>query len=592
MDTKILKKNKYINLAAIIIILFQAILITILFDVRKQGYHSDELWNYGFANSTEGTQIFTKDGKHLDNCVAWMDSKKLLDYISVDKSEIFSYSSIYNNAAQDLNPPFQYMLLHFICSFFPNTWSKWFCFVINITAFIISQIYLYRFLKEITDNGIVAIAGLILYGFSVGILNISFFLRIYALGVCFVMMFVYYSYKVFEHRNDSKLQISLLVKVFLTCFLGSFTIHLFFSISFILVLMFSIYYLLSKNIKTLLKYGFTCAFAVALTILIFPSALFHMFGSSDVLEAKKYPTGWQYKIYWSFLTKDVSGFHNSALYTMTKNYVFVGVVIAAFIITPICFLSRNEIWFKDLVSKAIARAKHLWKNKHKFPYIIIVLLVSINFFIYIDAAHTSIPRMGLYGRRYIFLIYPLYAALFTLLIHYFFRTFIVKRKILNILSIIIALVSASLTYVYSGDFFSFRHKESGIHFDKIEKDANCIMLFNDIWILTCATNELYDTNSYYAAPYTSYKQDNYCENIDTEKPLYLILDISTFIDSEYIYNLNGVNLQGSTAAEEFGLRTDKDEILKYYENLPISTKLELVGEDALYDRIFEIYRLN
>lgn len=587
-------QNKHLNYkyAVALIIIIQALFVSIAFGVRKRGYHSDELWNYGFANSTDGMHVFSQDGINYYNCLKWVDSEVLLKYISVNKSEIFSYSSIYKNAEKDLNPPLQYMLLHLICSFFPNVWSKWFCFAINLAAFIITQIYLFKFLKEITDNLIVSMSGIILYGFSVGVLNISFFLRIYALGVAFAMMFMYHSYMVFKNRNDYKKQRHSLIMVFISCFLGSYTLHLFFSISFIITFMFSIFYLFSKNIKTLLRYGLTSACAVGLSILLFPSAISHMLDNSAKFELKKYPTNWQFKIYWSFLTKDISGFHNSALYTMTKNYVFVGIVIAAFIIIPICFLSRNEIWFKNLITKLKERAKHIWENKKNFPYIVLTLLVSINFYIFIDASHTSVPRMGLFSRRYIFLLYPLYAALFILLIYYILRVFILNKKVISTIIIIIVLAGIPQTYIFSGDFFAFRHEHTGITFDDIEKDANCIVTLNDIWILTCATNELYDTNSYYAVAMNDYKQDNYSENLDTSKPLYLILDISKFADSDKVENINDISVAGDATPEQFGFRTDKDEILEYYENLPISTKLELVGTDSLYDRKVEIYRLN
>ena len=585
-------KKRNTRLILIILILVQAVYISVFFGIRKQGYHSDELWNYGFSNSSDGMHVYTQDDINLYNCLEWVDSKNLLEYISVDKSEIFDYYSVYKNTSRDLNPPLQNMLLHFICSLFPDVWSKWFCFIINIAAFIITQIYLFKFLYEITDNELVSYAGVFIYGFGIGIINISSFLRIYALGVAFIMMFMYYSYMVFKNRDDNNAQKKHLIKASVACLLGSLTVHLFLSIAFIIVFMFSLFYLFSKRIKLLFKYGLASAFSVGAALLMFPSAITHMFDNSGFFEKKKYPTGWQFKIYWSFITKDISGFHNSALYTMTKYYVFVGIIIAAFILIPLCFISRNETWFKALTEKIKSRAKTLWSERKNFPYIIIVLLVSINFFVFIDAAHTSVPKMGIYSRRYVFLVYPLYAALFVILIFYFIKIFISNKKIINTIIMIISLASVSLTYVYSKDFFSIRHEEAGISFDKIEKDANCIILFNEIWVLTCATNELYDTNSYYAAMYINYEQDNYADNLDTDKPLYLILDISTFVDTENIDNLNGITLEGGASAESFGFRTDKKEILEYYENLPISTKLELVGIDTLYDRVFEIYRLN
>ena len=592
MESKKQSKFQSKKLILFILISVQVIYISVFFGIRKQGYHSDELWNYGFANSSDRMHVYTTDNETADNYLKGVDSKVLLKYISVDKSEIFDYYSIYKNTSHDLNPPLQNMLLHLICSFFLNKWSKWFCFIINMAAFIITQIYLYKLLYEETKSQFTALAGVFIYGFGIGIINISSFLRIYGLGVAFVMMFMYYSYMTYKNSKEQGKQNKYILLAFLSCLMGSLTIHLFFSIAFIIVFMFSLYYLFSKNIKLLFKYGLSCAASVGMAILLFPSAVSHMFDNSNFLETKKYPTGWQFKIYWSFLTKDISGLHNSALYTMTKYYVLVGIIIVTFIAIPFVFIMRNESWFKNFIHKSKERIKSLWLSRRKFPYVLIVLLFSINFFIFIDAAHTSIPRMGIYSRRYIFLIYPLYAIVFVLLIYYFVKIFTSKRKVNNIIFAIISILSVSLTYVYSSDFFSFRHNESGITFNKIETNANCIIVFKDIWMLTCATNELYNTNSFYATIYQSYKQDNYTDNPDIQNPLYLIVDTSGFSDTESLDTVNGIEVEGNTSAETFGFHTNKDEILKYYENLPISTKLELVGEDVLFERVFEIYRLN
>ena len=139
-----------------------------------------------------------------------------------------------------------------------------------------------------------------------------------------------------------------------------------------------------------------------------------------------------------------------------------------------------------------------------------------------------------------------------------------------------------------------RHKTYGMNLDGIEKDANCIIAFNEIWLMTCVTNELYDTNSFYATRYKDYKQDNYDKNIDTGKPLYLILDVEKVYNRETADEIYGnVDFDNTTASDCLLVDFDqKSKILKYYEDLSISTKLTLVGTDVLYNRMIEIYRLN
>ena len=586
-----LNKNKYI---LVIFILIQAVYITIFFGIRKEGYHSDEIWNYAFANSSEYKHIYTLDDKNLNNCLEWLDSDILRDYISVDKSEIFSYAPIYKNAASDLNPPLHYMLLHFICSFFPGQWSKWFCFIINIVFFIIGQFFLYKLTNDITKNTIASYAVLILYGFGIGIINITSFLRIYAMGVTFTIMLLYYSNKVFELRKESSKQNKYIIYAFFSCLLGALTVHLFLTIAFIIVLMYSIYYFFSKNFKTMFKYGIAMSFSVLSSMALFPTSMSHLSTSSTHFEAKKYPTLWQFKIYLSYLTKDISGFHISAIPTMTLSIVLMVLFILLLLFIPFCFIFRNEKWFINAKTRTKDKIKYIVANINKCPYIILLLLCSILFFIYMSAKHSSIFRMGFYSRRYIFFIYPLFALLIVLFAFYIFKLFFKSQKIRNILLIFTSLLLTCMTYVFSYDIFSMRHKTYGTNLDSIEKDANCILLFNEIWLMTCVTNELYDTNSFYATRYKDYKQDNYNENIDTGKPLYLILDVEKVYNRETAEEIYGnVDFDNTSPSDCLLVNFDqKSEILNYYRNLSISSKLTFVGTDVLFNRMIEIYRLN
>ncbi len=582
------------KIVLIIFILIQAAYISVFFAVRKDGYHSDEIWNYAFANSTEYKHIYTLDDKNLNNCLEWLDSDILRDYISVDKSEIFSFREIYDNAASDLNPPLHYMLLHIICSFFPGQWSKWFCFIINITFFIIGQFFLYKLTNDITKNTVASYAVLTLYGFGIGIINITSFLRIYAMGVTFTIMLLYFSNKVFEFRKDGAKQNKYILYAFISCLLGAMTVHLFLTIAFIIVLMYSLYYLFSKNIKTMLKYGIAMSLSVLSSMALFPTSVSHLSTSSSHFEAKKFPTPWQFKIYLSYLTRDISGFHISAMPTMTLRLVLLALFIIILIFIPFCFIARNEKWFISAKTKGKEKFKYIISNLNKCPYMVLLLLCSIVFFVYMTAKHSSIFRMGIYSRRYIFFVYPLFALLIILLLYYIFKVFIKSNKISNVLIIAVSLLLACMTYVFSYDIFSIRHKTYGTDLNGIEKDANCIMVFNEIWLMTCATNELYDTNSFYATRYKEYKQDNYAENLDTSKPLYLILDVEKVYDPETIDDIYGnVDFANSSPSDYMLVNYyPKSEVLDYYENLPITTKLTFVGTDVLFNRMVEIYRLN
>ena len=99
-----IKKHKY-EIAFILIVLVQVVYISCMFGINKQGFHSDELWNYGFANSTDGTHIYQSDlGHEAKNLDTWQSSENFRKYISVDKNEIFN-AAIVNPKNNMVNNP-------------------------------------------------------------------------------------------------------------------------------------------------------------------------------------------------------------------------------------------------------------------------------------------------------------------------------------------------------------------------------------------------------------------------------------------------------------------------------------------------------
>ena len=153
------------SILLVVIVILQVVLITYVFAEKKHGFHSDELWNYGFSNSSEGGTIYSRDGKAI-NTYKWVDSDVFLKYISVDENEIFDYKSVYINAEKDINPPLQYFILHAVSSLRPNTWSKWYCFIINIISFVMTQVFIYKTLRLIFGE-LCGVSGSVLYGYCV-----------------------------------------------------------------------------------------------------------------------------------------------------------------------------------------------------------------------------------------------------------------------------------------------------------------------------------------------------------------------------------------------------------------------------------------
>ena len=76
---------KYVVLAVVITLSLTQIIIYFAF--FKQGYHSDEIWSYGYANSFYQKDIHIDEDGNLTHMNEWTDTQVLKDYIEVNKGD-------------------------------------------------------------------------------------------------------------------------------------------------------------------------------------------------------------------------------------------------------------------------------------------------------------------------------------------------------------------------------------------------------------------------------------------------------------------------------------------------------------------------
>lgn len=593
MFDRLKKANPY-YLLLFAVIAVQVIYISVLFGTQKQGFHSDELWNYGFANSSTGTHIsMNEDSSAAKNTNEWRSSKELNDYISVSSEERFDYVSAYRNASHDYNPPFGYMLLHFVCSFFTDKWSKWYCFALNMACFIILQIYLFRLASGITKNMDAGILAVYFFGFTTGALDIFTFLRIYAPGVTLAVMGLYYASELYNTR-DEKSHGRLLLKIFIVNFLGFMTLHAVLVAAFIITLLYCLYYLFTRRFKLMFQYGFVMLGAVGLSFAAYPRAIYNLFGvEQHTYTLGQYPLDLTIRTYWSYLTNDLFGVHNSMWRTMTLYYCVLAVFIAAFLTVPLAFVFRNEEWLKKLLKRCAAGIRFIWQKIKKPQYTLMVLIVTVSFIIFMSSTRTSIYTMGRYANRYIFIAYPLLALFAVTAVYSVMAWIIKKRKVRNVIAVILCFVFSSLSIALAEKIYYFQHEETGVSLTDIEADANCITMLTSDWLLTCMTNEIGHTNQYFLTTYDeAFDVDYKLEEIDESKPLYLLFDTSMMNyspDHKVMFSFVEITFEEGT---EINIKYKKDEYLDFYRNLDGISKVELVGTDDVFGRVIEIYRLN
>ena len=589
MTEKITKNKKIIYAALITITVIQVTALFFVFTFLKQGHHSDEVWNYAFANSYEsGTLDVDNNGYTTFN--RWHSAEVLKDYITVDKEHRFAYSANIRNAANDLNPPFQYMVLHTISSFFPGVFSWYFCFAINIAAFVVSQIFIFKLTSKITNNNLAGIAAIVLYGFGVGAMDVTIFMRIYALAVMFVAVFAYCSHMVCETGKE-KIRIKYLIPLFVSCFLGAYTLHVFLMVAFVITLCYEVYYLFTKKFKVFFIHGLTCLVAALLTLVLVPNTFKHVGGINEQhsFSSVSYPFFYDLRLYLYSLTKDLFGVHVISY----PNVYFVSfLVILLFIcimLTPIVFLVRREAWFVKFKDKLKEKAKNVIDARKGFKFTLIALFLAIVGTSCVVAKWTSYFYMKEYANRYIFVLYPITIVLGVSLAYFVLHFTVSNNKAVAISLIVICVILTTLTHFMTGSrAYLFEHEEEGITFNDLGQDARSVIVLWEDWIITCFAPDLYKTDAYFATNYFNFKVPFVFDDADPDKEYYLIVDQHYILPDDMTYEEARQYPYYEAAGENL---YSEDDFLQFYRDLDTVDKVEYIGKDAEYGRIFKIYKV-
>ena len=149
------KKNfSKMNIVFIAIILIQMICLVLTFVTQKTANHEDEFFSYALSNSYYRPFIYGSAHQVRDNINVWMTGDDFKYYIETNENTRFHYDSVWSNQTADVHPPLYYAVLHTICSFFPNHFSWWWAFSINLICFAVTQFFLYKCFLCLTISSI------------------------------------------------------------------------------------------------------------------------------------------------------------------------------------------------------------------------------------------------------------------------------------------------------------------------------------------------------------------------------------------------------------------------------------------------------
>lgn len=617
-------KNKNLNYTLLIltlVIFIQLIWIIHVFSLRE-GYHSDENWSYGFANN------FYKNNPD-DIISEWQAGSVFSDYITVNPSERFRLDAVYNNQKYDMSPPLYSMLLHIVCSFFPNTFSWYYAFALNLLLFIFFQIYFFKLSLALTKSNKKALAIVSYYGFTYAAVNCYVYLRMYALLSVETILFLNLQHTIMAKKYQSvkrELILSALIIV-----LGGLTHYYFFVIAFFIVALSCLFLLYKKNIKMFLIYGTTMLAGVLVAFAIFPYAITNMLSGTTA-----YNGGFHLPYYWN-LTTCLSLILNETigiLWNVNRiTFLLLGIWLffIILILSAICFLCRKELWFitgfqtakKHILSFVREPQKGLQKLLSKWDSYIVILFISLISTILVVAKISYVEKMGEHTNRYLFNLMPIWVLLFSLLIFkmvpyivkktYSFFTFIIGKFIPKVKSasskketslqhlansvIIICLcIFMALNLLWSRCTVLYPTKSDGEKLVELTTDANVIVDLSVYWHLVWYSSELTYVNKVYGLLFDKDLNipDNLKTNNDTDHTTYLIVEANSYLPDDIEVAEDGsVTMEMNSSMNYNGCTVHvKDFTQKLIDECDWIKSLKLIDTKETFCGELRIYQLN
>ena len=262
---KLSNKVSRIILAVIILI---SLGISIAFMAVKQGYHEDELLTYNLANSS----------KQLGVDADWNTPEDFNEYLTAGEHR-FDYANVYENQIIDAShPPFYYALVHTVCSLFPNVFSRWAAFAINLVMMTGALLLLFKIGKRVTDSNLYALIAAGGYALSIACITTTIYLRMYATLSFFVLAFLYITLVIYDRKNVVKITDFLVMLVTVT--LGILTQYYFILCAGLIGLVFLIFKIKERTFKSLFFYIATAVIGAGIALAIYPYIITNVLGGN------------------------------------------------------------------------------------------------------------------------------------------------------------------------------------------------------------------------------------------------------------------------------------------------------------------------
>lgn len=439
-------QNKQALLRNIIFIFIVAmqIAICIHYAKYKTNLFVDEIWTFNLANNYYSPFI----GSAAEYMNRWIDSKFWLQVLSVQTGEEFSYGSVFYNQAQDVHPPLYYMIIHTVCSFFPQQFSIWFGVVPNLFFFIGTQIILIKISNKLFEDKWIAILPCVIYGFSWGGINSVIFIRMYMLLTFFAVFSFFIHMLLWEYYNNyAKLKVEYLIILFLITICGFLTQYYYAVFAFFMFLLLSLSFFIKKDYNAFFKYILMNVSSLITAIAIFPAFLQQMFSGYRGVEAINnfYRTQFwdRFKAFIKILNDDMFGELLLFIIILFAIYCIIKLIL---FFAYIRLLKIDEKYIIKIQFHKLEIEYSLEFSQKDLVFIGIFVIVSGVFLVTVKIA----PFLE---NRYIYILYP-FISLLIFKCFYSLVYNILKTKIISIV-LVLLFITISCINMYNADNLKF-----------------------------------------------------------------------------------------------------------------------------------------
>ena len=303
--SKQMKKNhkitvpQFILRRSLVVTCWLALLVNLVFVLfffyARNSYHVDEMFSFGHANSTQGaflrtgvTSRFAEEEFQQYLWYRWIPGIEFHNWLTVQPKEAFKYGHIFDNLSVGVHPPLFYILLHTVCSFTPDVFSKWHGAVLNIPLWLLLLWMLFKLAKLFFKDSFYAWCTVLLYAYSEVGLDTVLFIRGYLLQTLLAVCLVYQVTRILKENKATGFEY---MWVGVVATLGMLTHYNFLIFAALVGLIAGGILCVRKEWKLCWRLGITLLASVCLFIVLFPPAIDVLINSNRGRQALQHYTG-------------------------------------------------------------------------------------------------------------------------------------------------------------------------------------------------------------------------------------------------------------------------------------------------------------